>query len=564
MVDFDRNLIANRAARVKARSTCSRPFIVDFSFLSMENTMTEPQTRRPPVTTDSVLDHRQPPRRLGGIIGQLGPGLIIAAAIVGSGELIATTLTGAQAGIVLLWLIILGCVIKVFVQIEIGRATIISGKQTLSALDTIPGPRVKGRGNWLVWYWFAMWFCSISQLGGIVGGCGQALAMVYPLTAQGELFVETNRQRIEAQLAAVIPEVAAEEALDVEPSADQQQELETAAAAEAASVPTGSIDDRLWCIPIAIFTSILLLRGRYGVIQSVSTVLVAIFTAVTLWNVVRIQQLPNWQVTGAQFLEGLSFRLPGADNATKAIAVALSTIGIIGVGAAELIQYPYWCLEKGYARWTGRNDGSPEWTARAKGWLKVMQFDAWCSMVIYTFATIAFFILGVAILHRAGLVPEKSMMLQTLMTMYTPVFGAMGTPIFIVGAIVVLYSTFFVANASHARTFTDGMCVVGALDDTPQDRARWVRILSALFPMLCLVIYWCLPEPALLVMISGAAQTLMLPMLGFAALVFRYRDTPKDLRPSVLWDVFLWTSVLVMGIMATWSIYAFAQNLLSS
>ncbi len=35
------------------------------------------------------------------------------------------------------------------------------------------------------------------------------------------------------------------------------------------------------------------------------------------------------------------------------IGTALATFGIIGVGAAELVVYPYWCLEKGYARFTG-------------------------------------------------------------------------------------------------------------------------------------------------------------------------------------------------------------------
>ena len=63
----------------------------------------------------------EPPTRLAGILRRLGPGLILAGGIVGSGELIATTKTGAEAGFWLLWLILIGCVIKVFVQIELGR-----------------------------------------------------------------------------------------------------------------------------------------------------------------------------------------------------------------------------------------------------------------------------------------------------------------------------------------------------------------------------------------------------------------------------------------------------------
>ena len=128
-----------------------------------------------------------PPTSFFGILSYLGPGLIIAASIVGSGELIATTLTGARGGLSLLWLIILGCVVKVFAQIEIGRFTVSTGIPTLSALNTVPGPKVPGRGNWLVWYWFFMWFCSIGQLGGIVGSVGQVLAIVQPFHPRSRL-----------------------------------------------------------------------------------------------------------------------------------------------------------------------------------------------------------------------------------------------------------------------------------------------------------------------------------------------------------------------------------------
>ena len=105
---------------------------------------------------------------------RLGPGLIVAGSIVGSGELIATTATGAQAGFWLLWLILIGCVIKVFVQVELGRYAITEGKTTMDGLAEVPGPKISGRGNWLTWYWFFMFMASMAQLGGIVGGVGQA------------------------------------------------------------------------------------------------------------------------------------------------------------------------------------------------------------------------------------------------------------------------------------------------------------------------------------------------------------------------------------------------------
>ncbi len=83
-----------------------------------------------------------PPRTVTGVIRRLGPGLIIAGSIVGSGELIATTKTGAEAGFWLLWLIVVGCVIKMFAQVEFGRFSIVTGQTTMDGLAQVPGPRM--------------------------------------------------------------------------------------------------------------------------------------------------------------------------------------------------------------------------------------------------------------------------------------------------------------------------------------------------------------------------------------------------------------------------------------
>ena len=87
---------------------------------------------------------REAPTDLIEILKELGPGLIIAGSIVGSGELIATTLMGATCGFWLMWLIIIGCVIKVFTQLEIGRYTVLTGRTTLEGLSTLPGFKLGG------------------------------------------------------------------------------------------------------------------------------------------------------------------------------------------------------------------------------------------------------------------------------------------------------------------------------------------------------------------------------------------------------------------------------------
>ena len=91
------------------------------------------------------------PRGPGAILRQIGPGLIITATIVGSGELIVTPKLGATVGFTLLWFMILGCLLKVFVQIELGRHTVTTGASSLQAMDAMPGPR--WRVSWMVWLW---------------------------------------------------------------------------------------------------------------------------------------------------------------------------------------------------------------------------------------------------------------------------------------------------------------------------------------------------------------------------------------------------------------------------
>ncbi|WP_153557373.1 Nramp family divalent metal transporter [Roseimaritima sediminicola] len=508
-----------------------------------------------------------PPGSLLGIVRYAGPGLIVAGSIVGSGELIATTKTGAQAGYALLWLVLLGCVIKVFTQIEFGRYTLISGKTTLEALSEVPGPRVRGRGNWLVWYWIAMWFASISQLGGIVGGVGQALAISVPITQMGQ---DYNQLEDAAERQWILQRAAANGILEADeslPAAEaerveelrEQYESRYSVRQSGRRIVRAPADPAMWAAVMAAITSLLLVVGRYRLIQSLSTVLVAMFTLLTIGNLFLLQRQEGWRVTADDLLEGMSFGLPPG-SATTAVATALATFGIIGVGAGELVAYPYWCLEKGYAAFTGRYDGSAAWLRRAKGWMRVMQFDAWGAMVIYTFATLAFYLLGAAILNPLDLDPKGTGMVRTLAVMYVPVFASWAAPIFLFGAFAVLYSTFFVANAAHARVFADALRVVGLIDDDPATRQKWVTRLSGFFPVLCLVIYLGVGEPARLVLFSGVAQGIMLPMLAAAALYFRYQRSLPGLTPGSWWDAFLWISAALMGITGAWTIYATLQS----
>ena len=123
-------------------------------------------------------DVREPPRSIAEALRRIGPGMVLAASIVGSGELIATTTLGAQIGYAGLWLVLLSCLIKPVVQGELGRYTIASGRTGLEALDLVPGPR--WRVSWIVWAWAVMVLITMLQVGGMYGGVSQVMHILVP------------------------------------------------------------------------------------------------------------------------------------------------------------------------------------------------------------------------------------------------------------------------------------------------------------------------------------------------------------------------------------------------
>lgn len=490
-----------------------------------------------------MAEYRDPPRTFFSVLNSLGPGIIIAGSIVGSGELIATTKVGAQAGFWLLWLILVGCAIKVFTQVEIGRYTVTHNRTPLDGLNQVPGPRLKV--NWLIWYWAVMTVFIIVQQGGIAGGVGQALAIAWPLSSDGETFNEYQDELVHQRVALALAEQQAQKSPDSVPSEN------LAALRKKVDVITKAIpdldrplDEYAWTMLICFVTSALLLAGNFRFIEWLSAFLVAGFTVVTIITLVLMQMKPQWAVTGPELVQGLSFRLPPSAPGKMPLITALSAFGIIGVGAAELIMYPYWCLEKGYAKYAGANDGSAGWIERAKGWMRVMRIDAWFSMVIYTLATVGFYLLGASVLARVQLDPESQDMVRTLAQMYVPVFGQWAHLVFLLGAIAVLYSTLFVAAAGHSRIVADGLCLFGILHHDEQTRMRWSRIISGIWPIVAGLIYCAVQDPPAMVLLCGIAQMLMLPLLGIAALWFRYRQSIAALRPTFAWDIMLWLSVI--------------------
>lgn len=462
---------------------------------------------------------------------QLGPGLIIAGSVVGSGELIATTIAGAEAGFWLLWLILAGCFIKVFVQLEVGKCTIITYRTTLEALCTLPGWKPRGL-HWIAWMALLMFVGGIGQMGGVAGGVGQALSIAQPLTEQGRTFNEAASARVQARL---------------QPNPDATQ----ATSASAPLPPAGS-DVLVWTLLVSVITAGCLYAGRYGLIEITVMVMVILFTLMSLANVLLLQRSAMWAIGWGDLWQGLRFQLPPNIPGLHPVATALAAFGIIGMAAGEIIFYPYWCREKGYAAHVGKPDGTEAWQRRAHGWIRVMHWDAWCSMLVYTLSTVGFYLLGAAVLNRVGLHPQGLDLIRALAAMYEPVFGDWAVRLFLVGAVAVLYSTFFVNNASSALVWTDLIRRLRGGELSEQAAGACRRGLSAGLPLLSFILFWMVPDPRGWVIFAGMSQTLMLPLLGYAAVHFRFQPEARAFRQSRVIDGLVVLSALALTVAGGW------------
>lgn len=436
----------------------------------------------------AMPDTLEPPRRIVDSLRFIGPGLILTASIVGSGELIVTPKLAGEVGYDLLWLIAIGCVVKVFVQIEIGRQTLANQRTPLEAFDGMPGPRL--RVSWLVWLWLMMYFCSISQVGGLVGGVAEVLS--------------------------------------------------------AAGI---NLSKPVLGIAVGASCSLLLAFGRYRWVELGSLVMVFIFTVSVLVAVGALQWTP-YRISAHDLASGFQFRLSGH------FATAFAALGIIGVGAAELIYYPYWCVEKGYARSTGEPDGSDAWFARARGWMRVMRVDAWVSAIVYTSVTIAFYLLGAAVLYARKLQVTDKGLIDTLAQLFLGSLGPWSLWLFLLGAFFVLYSTAFAATASNARLAADALSVFRVrVYRSAKEREGVVRWACVLLPLYASLLYCIWEKPVALVFVGAMGQGMMLPFLAGAALYFRYRRTDPRLAPGRGWGVALWVSSLAIAAAGAYQIW---------
>jgi len=435
----------------------------------------------------------EPPASLRQRLRFLGPGFILSASIVGSGELIATTTLGATAGFVAFWVIIVSCLVKVVVQLEIGKHTIVTGETAMQIFNNLPGPRWS-RARWTVWTVFLLLLLKVVQLGGMLGSTAIVLNMLF-----------------------------------------------------------GHVPVFLWVVISALIIALLIFRGYYNVVEKASFVMIFMFTLLTITSVIALSFTP-YSISWSDIVSGLAFDLP-----EEVVGVAIGAFGITGVASDEIISYNYWCIEKGYAAFTGPYTDTPAWRKRAQGWINVMYLDALVAMVIYTTVTAAFYLLGAAILHDRGAIPGGNQLIETVALIYTESLGEGVRITYLVGAFFVLFSSVFASLAAWTRIYSDIFGQFGWINFyDPSKRKMVIAVLSWVFPAIWAIAYMFIELPVFMILFGGAVGSILLFLIVFAALHIRYFRPHKLESEGRLYNLAFWisiVSIILVGIYGIWSLF---------
>ena len=427
-------------------------------------------------------------------IRYLGPGFILSAAIVGSGELIATTTLGAQAGFITFWVILVSCLVKVAVQVEFGKHTILTGRTSMQILNRLPGFKL-GNTRWSVWAMLLFMILKFLQLGGIVGGVAIILNIGFP-----------------------------------------------------------GMNTTIWGFVAAIVVALLIFRGYYKLIERVSVSMIALFTVFTVLSLYFIQ-FTSYDFTLGDVLSGLTFQLP-----REAVAIAIGAFGITGMAGEEIIYYNYWCLEKGYARYSGPEEKSEEWRQRTRGWIRTMYLDAILAMVVYTSVTAIFYLLGASVLYTQGKIPQGYQMIETLSAIYTESLGPGAKQIYMIGAFFVLFSTLFASLASWTRLFPDLFGQIGWIDfyDT-EKRRRFIAAAAWIIPLIWASLFAFIQLPVAMIISGGIVGSLILFIIVYSVIHIRYREQNAFFQPGPVYDVILWLSIASIIIVGLYGIIRYVS-----
>jgi Mn2+/Fe2+ NRAMP family transporter len=419
-------------------------------------------------------------------IAWLGPGFLWMVSAAGSGELLFTPRVGALYGYALLWAMVAAVALKWFINREIGRFAVCTGKSIIEGFAALPGPR-----HWALWpILVPQLFVAVTAIAGLAGSAATALALVLP----------------------------------------------------------GDI--RLWMGASLLLSTTLVFWGRYRAVEIAATVIgvalavTAVIAAASAKPhgadfaagfVPRIP--PNLRYD--EILPWLGFMLSGAAGMMWYSYWVVAK----GYGAAGGRTARGDAGGDGGGGRTHGDGGGPDprrlpaaAQERLRGWLTQMTFDNSVAVVGTFVITCAFLVLGAELLRPKGLVPEENRVAEVLGQLLGALWGPVGFWFMVVCVFVGFWDTVLSDQDGHSRLFANGTRLVLrsiGVSAKGAGEARLRRVfLAVLLTLLPLALYLAVGQPVALLKIAGAIEAAHIPIVAGMTLYLNHHNLPAGLRAS--------------------------------
>ena len=423
---------------------------------------------------------KEPPKGFLNVLRHVGPGIVLSGTVIGSGELLVTTRMGAQFGYTFLWGVILCCLIKYFVQVELGRYCISSNLTSVEAFNQFPMARIR-QTSILNIFFFAILTMLTPALAGIVGSCAGLLHSLLPI-----------------------------------------------------------IPAKLWGVLIFASVTVVLWRGYYKDIEGLVIALVGGFSLAMLICLFLLQGT-KYHVTSSAFFTGLTSGIP---EGGMLVAIALMGSVGVTAGELFMYPYWLKEKGYGAYVGARPASSTEAWVGRQKGWMRVLKTDALICTVITTIITAAYYLVSASILHYGlGKVPTGIGVVEGLANMFTESYGKWSYGIFMSGAFCTLYSTVYVVAAAFGRLWTDFFDSLQVIRvDSPEARLKWHRFFQTFWPALWLAFFLGIPKPMTILIWGLRFNGLWLPFISLAV-AYLAKELSSEVKLSTVSSIALWLTI---------------------
>ena len=283
-----------------------------------------------------------------------------------------------------------------------------------------------------------------------------------------------------------------------------------------------AVDTKVFAIAAGLIGLGLVWLNKYHLIEKLMTVLIGVMFVTVLLSAALT--LPNL----GDLVTGFIPRIPNEDGAMfYVLALAGGVGGTITLGA-----YGYWLREKGW--------NQPKW-------MKVMRFDNGTSYVLTGIFVIATMIMGVELLHSAGIaISAGDRGLLDVSTVLADRYGEVWSTVFLIGFFAASFSSLLGVWHGVSLMFGDFWANFRRpADELDQDDAPSLKSKQSRFFLLWLTIppmaLLFLDRPIFLILLYGTLGALFMPFLAVTLLFLNNQKkfVPQQFRNGWIRNILL-------------------------